>query len=123
MIQINRLHQFIDDHRESAFSKIFLYAKSINGKFLTLNQRSAKMAGAEIKEIIGKSDTDLCWSQYADEYRRNDLDCIQSQKTILCQEKLLTWDNKNFFEISLKTPLVNKNNHIVGIAGMSFISK
>jgi PAS domain-containing protein len=57
-----------------------IYWKDINGVYLGCNQMEAKLAGLNSPEdIIGKTDYDLSWKDYADALREVDQKIMQTK--------------------------------------------
>ncbi|MBX9703107.1 MAG: PAS domain-containing protein, partial [Silvanigrellaceae bacterium] len=97
-----------------------VYWKDKEGRYLGCNTFVAKMAGYDDPEkLIGKTDYDLCWSEFAEEWQSLDNTVIQKNTTIVREEKAKLSDGKIITELTFKTPLKNEQGEIVGIIGTS----
>jgi PAS domain S-box-containing protein len=97
-----------------------VYWKDKEGQYLGCNKFVARMAGYnKPSDMIGKTDYDLCWKEFADDWRQRDLNVLKEGQTIVCEEKVRLADGSIITELTFKTPLRNKNGDIVGIIGTS----
>jgi PAS domain S-box-containing protein len=64
--EINFYEKFIDS------CDAVVYLKDKDGRFLMVNPGLAKMVGAPIEEIIGKTDYDFATKEQADKWREQD---------------------------------------------------
>ncbi len=96
-----------------------VYWKDINGVYLGANDYAARKAGAaSVEELIGKTDYDLFTKTHADQFRKHDLQVIQSGKELKWEEGSKSpEDGKPFVQLSSKKPLRDKKGNIVGIVG------
>ena len=84
------------------------------------NQFVAHMAGFEKPEqLLGKTDFDLCWKEFAEDWRSLDLEVMQDNKQLKKEEIAKLADGKLITELTIKNPLYNKKNEIVGVIGIS----
>ncbi|KTD32160.1 sensory histidine-kinase / response regulator [Legionella nautarum] len=97
-----------------------VYWKDTEGRYMGCNQFVAQMAGFERPEqVIGKTDFDLCWKEFAQDWRDLDLEVMQENKTHKKEEIAKLADGRIITEITLKSPLYNQRKEIVGIIGTS----
>ncbi|RUR13892.1 PAS domain-containing sensor histidine kinase [Legionella sp. km772] len=97
-----------------------IYWKDREGHYLGCNQFVAQMAGFDKPEqIIGKTDFDLCWSEFATDWRILDLQVMRDGKPIKKEEIAKLADGRLITELTIKHPLYNQQNEIVGIIGTS----
>ena len=91
-----------------------LYWKDKNGVYLGCNQYMATSYQFKSKsDIIGKTDH-LLWPDYAVLLQENDRRVIEQGITISSEERV----NGRIY-LSIKMPLRDSNNHIIGIIGNS----
>lgn len=97
-----------------------IYWKDADGRYTGCNQFVAQMAGFDSPEqIIGKTDFDLCWSEFAEEWRNFDLEVMRENKTFKKEEHAKLANGLVITELTIKSPLYNEKNEIVGIIGTS----
>lgn len=96
-----------------------VYWKDCDGRYLGCNKSSALMAGfTDAAEIIGKSDFELPWKDYAPMIRSNDLKVMQHKKTQDLEE-IITLNGKQLTFITRKAPLYDEHGQVLGIIGIS----
>ena len=97
-----------------------VYWKDLNGFYMGCNKFVAEMAGFKSpQEIIGKSDFDLCWHEFAEEWRILDRKVVDEGITVVREEQAKLANGKYITELTFKTPLRNQFNEIVGTIGTS----
>ncbi len=97
-----------------------VYWKDQNGQYLGCNDNMAVMAGLNsASEIVGKTDFDLPWHDQAAVYQMHDREVIQSGNAKYWLESSQIANGSILNVISLKIPLRNNNDHIIGTLGIS----
>jgi two-component system aerobic respiration control sensor histidine kinase ArcB len=97
------------------------YAKDKNGVYLACSQRMADMAGFNNPgEIIGKTDHDMCWRDQALILQANDRRVMETEQTIIIEERGHTMLRDTMLVRTIKSPLYDDNKNVVGIVGISF---
>lgn len=96
-----------------------IYWKNKKGVYLGCNKYMLKMAGLNnINEIIGKTDYDMPWKNYANKI--NEIDKLVLINGIYYGEENTTIKNNiNKIFLTTKTQLLDNKNKIVGIIGAS----
>ncbi|AUS99290.1 PAS domain-containing sensor histidine kinase [Nostoc sp. CENA543] len=121
---ITRLEQELQESRH--FLQVVLntlpqgiFWKDRNLQFLGCNERLAKDAGLKSSaDIVGKSDFELSWHEFAENYRQDDLEVISSNTSKLdYQEKLNREDGNTIWLKTSKIPLSNSDGEIIGVFG------
>ena len=97
-----------------------VYWKDKEGRYMGCNKFVATMAGfARPEDMIGKTDYDLCWHEFADDWRLLDNMVIQEDATIEREEKAKLANGKIITELTFKTPLKNQQGETIGVIGTS----
>jgi len=97
-----------------------VYWKDKDGCYIGCNKFVAEMAGFEFPEqMIGKTDHDLCWKEFADDWQTLDQEVMQTGCTMIREEKVKLANGMILTELTHKTPLRNEYNEIIGIIGTS----
>jgi PAS domain S-box-containing protein len=96
-----------------------VFWKDLNLNYLGCNIAFACDAGfAEPKDIVGKNDCQMVWSDQAEQYRTEDRKTIESgEATINREEPQTTPDGKSITLLTSKIPLRNSVGEIIGILG------
>lgn len=100
---------------------VHVFWKDVNSVYLGCNEIFATSLGLDSpKEIIGKTDYDLCTTkEESDTYREDDQKIIKSRKPKLSFEEQQTLPNGEVITLlTNKVPLFDKFNTLVGILGV-----
>ncbi len=98
-----------------------VYWKNTGGVFLGCNDLQAKSAGFDSpKDLTGKTDHEMPWKDQADDLRKIDKEIIETREEKTTEELSLTESGKLATYLSKKVPLIDKDNNVVGVAGISF---
>ena len=103
---------------DSNFPGLYFFAKNMKLQFTFCTNNMAESAGLESpKKIIGKTDYDLCWKNYAPFYTLTDQKILTESLFYFNQiEKQQT--KKGIVEVLIsKYPLFNEKNNLIGIGG------
>ncbi len=97
-----------------------VYWKDINGILLGCNQNNLDSFNIPSKEeYIGKTDYAFFPKEQADKLVRFDQEVIRTGKTIIDEEVVTKSNNEKAIYLSIKQPLRDRNNIIVGLLGVS----
>ena len=96
-----------------------IYWKNVNGVYLGCSQYYVIVTCFNSpKEIIGKNDRELWGPNYAESLEKNDKKVIETGEPHTFYEEVVIKDKKKFF-VTIKTPLRDNNEKIIGIIGNS----
>ena len=96
-----------------------IYWKDAEGFYLGCNAAVLKKGNLNSKDdVIGKTDFDL-WPAQAENFRKTDLEVMQSDKIIEAEEAITLVDGSVFHFLSIKSPLKDNAGNIIGIIGNS----
>jgi two-component system aerobic respiration control sensor histidine kinase ArcB len=82
-----------------------------------LQAQSVKLSSR--KDIIGKTNYDLIWRDYASELDKINQEVMLSGHARISEEEAITAQGKGIF-LSQKVPLYNEDNEVIGLLGVSF---
>lgn len=103
-----------------AFIPEHVYWKDKNGFYLGCNDQQAKALGlSSRKEIVGKTDFDLAWSEQAAAIVANDQEVMRTGIPKIAEESGHLADSSWIVAITHKVPLKNKSGEIIGVLGIS----
>ena len=98
----------------------YIFWKDRNSVYLGCNKKFAEIAGFESpRDVIGRNDHDLAWSQGAAEaFRETDRETMESGKPTLNSVELRTnLQGMQAWVVTNKIPLRNSSGEIVGVLG------
>ena len=94
-----------------------IYWKNKKGEYLGCNNFVSEMAG--MKDIVGKTDFDFPWKEYATQIRNVDQQVIKTNTPIELEEHPILANGQQIIMLTHKTPLKDEQENIVGIMGIS----
>jgi len=96
-----------------------IWLKSVDGKYLFVNNRFEDFFGAKEYDIIGKTDYDFVDKELADSFRKHDKNAM-SNGVPTVNEEYIVFANDNHGELleTTKVPVLSKNNDIIGVLGI-----
>ncbi len=97
-----------------------VWLKDINGVYINCNQRFEELYGQQKNNIVGHTDYDYVPQNVADAFRHHDLNAIEAGISLTNEEWLSFAKDgyRGLFE-TVKTPLRDNNNNIVGVIGIA----
>lgn len=97
-----------------------IWLKDIHGTYLNCNYRFEEFVGAKEKDIVGKNDYNFMSAELADFFRSHDLNAMKSNKPSKNEEEIIFANDghKEFLE-TIKTPLYNQKNQLIGVLGIA----
>lgn len=100
---------------------MLIFWKDINSIYLGCNQHLIKIAGLNCtEEIIGKTDVDLPWKQWAELYRTDDQQVMKANESKLgIVEKVQSQEGSIIWIETNKIPLHDAKGQVIGILGTS----
>jgi PAS domain S-box-containing protein len=96
-----------------------IYAKDRQGRFVRVNEPSARLLGAPAAAVVGKRDRDFLAPAEADVIERTDEEVMSSGKTHSLEETVSPPDGTPHVYLSTKSPWRNAAGEIVGLIGIS----
>lgn len=120
-VEISQLKDIIDDIPGDIYWKRCVGKKLIySGMNRTGTDSLHKMGFRwKINDIVGKTDDRLFDKETADTFIRNDWEVINEGVARTKEETAVLPSGKKIIQLSTKRPLLDKQGHIIGIAGVS----
>lgn len=94
------------------------WLKDKDGRFISANQSFCRFFNKELNEIIGKTDFDFCPRALAEDYLEKDMQVLHGGKPVIFYE-IEDGENGKRYSETIKTPVFNENNEVIGISGIS----
>lgn len=117
MITQDNLLRFINSHRSNLIEGCNFFYKSLDGKYIDANTRTAYIAGVEAKMIKGKRDVDLQWSLYSDLYQKSDQLALCQSQAIFKLEEGINLRHQHVPTLSLKQAVIGDCDKPLGVFG------
>lgn len=95
------------------------WLKDKDSRFVAVNEAFSKAAGRKPEEIIGFTDFDIWPPDLAEKYREDERKAIECGRRKQVEEPLVLNDGTKIWVETIKTPIHNNNDEIVGTAGIS----
>ena len=95
------------------------WLKDHNSNFIAINEAFCKACDARPGEIIGKTDFDYFPEELAERYRKDDEKVKKTKESIIVEEPFIGKNGKSIFIETIKTPIFNYNNEVVGTTGIA----
>jgi PAS domain S-box-containing protein len=94
-----------------------IFTKDRRSVYLSCNELYARDLGITPEEIIGKTDYDFFPKELADKYSSDDTRVMESGETENIEEQYIQGGEKGWI-YTVKTPVRDKEGHIIGILGV-----
>ncbi len=95
------------------------WLKDLNSRYIAVNEQFSKTCGQKIEDIIGKIDHDIWQKSFADKYRQDDLEVINSGQRRQVEELQLDSTGREYWVETIKTPIRNALGEVVGTTGIA----
>lgn len=95
-----------------------VYLKDLEGRYLLVNRCFAKLLGRTKEEIIGRRTSEFFPPEAAEQFRKSDLEALQSDAPIELEESALQEDGLHTF-VSTKFPLRDSAGAIYALCGVA----
>lgn len=97
------------------------FIKDLDSRYVEISQNVESLCQLKKEDMVGKSDIQLPWEELASQYRHNELMVINDRKMADVVE-LFPINQKNIFVVrSIKIPLYDQNNDVIGIMGKTYV--
>lgn len=118
---LNEKHIKTDHHLKALINAIpdLIWLKDKNGVYLKFNQRFEEFFSAKEYEILGKTDFNFINPELTEFFRTNDRNAMLAGKPTINEEEItFASDGHVEFIETIKTPLYDENNELVGVLGI-----
>ncbi len=111
----NLLRTLIDNHPD------YIYVKDLKSNYLINNQSTLELMGADSEgETIGRSATEFFDEGLAKDFIDDDKSVMETGEPLANrEERVFTQNREERWLLTTKVPLLDKNNQIMGIVGIS----
>jgi len=111
---------FLDNHFHAFFNQVpfLMWTKDVDGRYIAANSVFGETLDKNPEELIGLRDDDLFSKFYADKYREQDLEIINTGKQISHEDQIPLAVGSVWYEV-IKAPLINDDGVVFGLAGFA----
>jgi PAS domain S-box-containing protein len=95
------------------------WLKDKDSRYVAVNDQFMKAAGRRAAEILGRTDHEIWDSEFADLYRRDDLEVMQSRQRKRMEELQMDVTGRKYWVETIKTPIMNAEGEVVGTVGIA----
>jgi PAS domain S-box-containing protein len=96
------------------------WLKDKNSRYVAVNEQFEKTTGMKIEEIIGKSDFEIWQKSFAEKYRNDDLEVMQSgQRKYHIEELQVDSAGREYWVETTKSPILNTSGEVIGTTGIA----
>ncbi|CAG1007324.1 two-component system, OmpR family, sensor histidine kinase VicK [Anaerolineales bacterium] len=95
------------------------WLKDKNSRYMAVNEQFTKTAGRKSEEIIGKTDLEIWDGEFADVYRKDDLEVMQSRQRKHVEELQMDSTGRKYWVETIKTPILNPHGEVIGTTGIA----
>lgn len=96
-----------------------VYAKDLDGRYLTMNSAAARLMGKPLHEAIGKTAREVVDATSARHMEDQDRAIIATGETHTYEERLTVGDGEPRTYLTTKRPLIDDHGAVVGVIGVS----
>src|SRR5262245_3227810 len=106
--------QYVVDHVPA-----WIFWKDRSSTYLGCNKSFAALGGHDPDDVVGRTDYELGWKQFADQYRAGDVEVMEQGHVVLNKEELSP-DGKGGQMVILtsKVPMRDEAGQVIGILGI-----
>jgi PAS domain S-box-containing protein len=96
------------------------WLKDKNSRYVAVNEQFAQTAGMTMEEIVGKTDFEIWQEGFAQKYRDDDIEVMQSgQRKHHIEELQMDRTGREYWVETTKTPILNEQNEAIGTTGIA----
>lgn len=95
------------------------WLKDTESRYIAVNEQFLRVCKLEYEDIIGKTDDEIWDASYAQKYRADDLDVIQSGVRKTVEEMQKDSSGREYWVETTKTPIYNERRQVIGTTGIA----
>ena len=95
------------------------WLKDKDSRYIAVNEQFAKTCGMKIKDVIGSTDFEIWQKEFAERYRANDLEVMQTAQRIHMEEPQLDGSGREYWVETIKSPIMNTAGEVIGTVGIA----
>lgn len=95
------------------------WLKDLDSIYIAVNEQYLKISGMKMEDIIGKTDYDIWDKEFADKYRKDDREVLESGKRRQVEEFQRDKTGREYWVETIKTPIFNTQGQVIGTTGIA----
>jgi PAS domain S-box-containing protein len=95
------------------------WLKDLDNRYIAVNEQYLRISGMPETKIIGKTDYEIWDKEFADRYRKDDLEVIQSGQRRHIEEFQRDHTGREYWVETIKTPIRNAQGDVIGTIGIA----
>jgi PAS domain S-box-containing protein len=95
------------------------WLKDRESRYIAVNEVFVKASGMKVEDIIGKSDFDIWQKSFAEIYRSDDIEVMQSGLRKNTEEIQVDSSGREYWIETTKTPILGQNGDVIGTTGIA----
>ena len=95
------------------------WLKDTKGIYIAVNEQFSNTCGYKIEDVIGKTDYDIWRKDFADKYRQDDLEVMNSGQRRQLEEPQVDSTGREYWVETIKTPIRNMHGELIGTTGIA----
>lgn len=95
------------------------WLKDVESRYIAVNEQFLKVCGRTLEDVIGRTDHDVWEKPFADRYRQDDLEVIQTGARRQVEEVQLDTTGREYWVETIKTPIRNTAGEVIGTTGIA----
>ena len=95
------------------------WLKGKNRQYVAVNEQFAETAGWKIEDIVGRTDLEIWDKEFADAYRKDDLEVMESRQRKHVEELQMDSTGRKYWVETTKTPILNPQGEVIGTTGIA----
>jgi PAS domain S-box-containing protein len=98
-----------------------IFWKDRQSVYLGCNQSFARLGGkADPCELVGKTDYEMAWRQFAEQYRAGDREIFEHGEPVLNREEPMASPEGQRVILTSKVPMRDPSGEMIGVLGIIF---
>lgn len=95
------------------------WLKDLDSRYIAVNEQYLRVSGMKPEDIIGKTDLEIWEKSYAEMYRKDDLEVMQSGRRKTVEELQKDSAGREYWVETTKTPIRNESGEVIGTTGIA----
>ena len=95
------------------------WLKDTKGIYIAVNEQFSNTCGYKTEDVIGKTDYDIWRKDFADKYRQDDLEVMNSGQRRQLEEPQVDSTGREYWVETIKTPIRNMHGELIGTTGIA----
>lgn len=95
------------------------WLKDHESRYIAVNEQFLKVSGYQLEDVLGKTDADIWKDGYAEIYRLDDIDVMQSGVRKTVEELQRDANGKEYWVETTKTPIRDARGRVIGTTGIA----